>query len=496
MATTDPATRGNRHGFLARGGAIIGDIFTRPFHIAMTDARTLSPQARNRERRQAILRLFLFIVGIFILTLALPLSIAQHLPLATTVILSVVGLLSFLSILLGARGWTTSAAAIFVFGIMVGIAIFVIHSPTGLDLTGLTAFIALPLLIVFAGLVFPPVLVLATTIVSVGVTVVVFLWSITQSTPSTLFLSRDQAITIMVRFIGIQLITALLTYIASRSADSGVREATEAYLRERELTELKDRFIEDTNHELRTPIMSWYGSTELLTHIGADVPAERQERALQRALRAGAQVLKMLDSIMDVTIVESHAVQLQLQPLPLARVMTSILETFDPLAVGETGLRPEMLGERAIELAIAADLTVIADEARFRQVINNLVSNALKYSPAGSPLEITAAFAGQRAPTQNGAALPPLVEIRVRDHGAGIPPAEAHKLFQRFVRLERDIGGKVRGTGVGLYLSRVFIEAMGGTIWVESSGVPGEGSTLCFTLPSATTPSADPSLHS
>lgn len=73
--------------------------------------------------------------------------------------------------------------------------------------------------------------------------------------------------------------------------------------------------------------------------------------------------------------------------------------------------------------------------------------------------------------------------IRVRDHGLGVPPAEQRKLFQRFVRLERDITGPVRGTGIGLFTCRTLVEAMGGAIWVESEGTSGDGSTFAFTMP-------------
>ncbi|HET8905535.1 MAG TPA: ATP-binding protein, partial [Ktedonobacterales bacterium] len=76
-----------------------------------------------------------------------------------------------------------------------------------------------------------------------------------------------------------------------------------------------------------------------------------------------------------------------------------------------------------------------------------------------------------------------LARVSVQDHGLGIPPLDAPKLFNRFVRLPRDIASSVRGTGTGLYLCRLYIEAMGGSIGVESSGVPGEGATFSFTVP-------------
>jgi signal transduction histidine kinase len=75
------------------------------------------------------------------------------------------------------------------------------------------------------------------------------------------------------------------------------------------------------------------------------------------------------------------------------------------------------------------------------------------------------------------------MRIRVRDTGPGIPPEEQGMLFQQFVRLKRDLAGTIRGSGLGLYLCRQFVESMGGRIWVESSGISGEGSSFCFTLP-------------
>ena len=101
-------------------------------------------------------------------------------------------------------------------------------------------------------------------------------------------------------------------------------------------------------------------------------------------------------------------------------------------------------------------------------------------------------MSAQRSPTRRGAPAERLaVQVSIQDQGLGVPPAEAQQLFQRFVRLRRDIAGPVRGTGVGLYVTRSLVEAMGGRIWVESAGVPGEGSTFHFTLPSVGDP--DPS---
>jgi signal transduction histidine kinase len=143
---------------------------------------------------------------------------------------------------------------------------------------------------------------------------------------------------------------------------------------------------------------------------------------------------------------------------------------------------------------------VLADESRLRQIFVNLLSNALKYSSAGSPLEVMASgvsagarpWAGGSTLTSDGAVPVQEVCISVRDYGLGVPPKEAARLFRRFVRLQRDIAGSVRGTGVGLYLCQQFVQAMGGRIWLESSGVPGEGSTFSFTLPVAQPTQVEP----
>jgi signal transduction histidine kinase len=118
---------------------------------------------------------------------------------------------------------------------------------------------------------------------------------------------------------------------------------------------------------------------------------------------------------------------------------------------------------------------VKTDPARLRQVLLNISTNALKYSPSSTPLMFTAQLVADSIPS---------VRISIVDKGNGITPEEQGHLFERFVRLERDINSPVRGSGLGLYISRRLIEALGGKIWIESSGIPGEGSTFHIQLPS------------
>jgi signal transduction histidine kinase len=241
---------------------------------------------------------------------------------------------------------------------------------------------------------------------------------------------------------------------------------------------MKEQFIEDTNHELRTPIMSWYGNTEILSLQDENLPPDRRRHLIERALRSGKQVLRLLDSILDATVVASQAPHLTPSLFYLAPVIKETLESFDSQFVG---LRTENIVRRDIRITLPGDLQVWADEIRVRQVLTNLISNALKYSPPGTPVEISGKqmVISSRKSQENK-----MVVVQVRDHGLGIPPSEAPKLFQRFVRLERDITGSVRGTGVGLYTCRILVEAMKGKIWIESSGIPNEGTEICFSLPS------------
>jgi signal transduction histidine kinase len=135
-----------------------------------------------------------------------------------------------------------------------------------------------------------------------------------------------------------------------------------------------------------------------------------------------------------------------------------------------------------LQRAIPEGILVWADQHYVRRVLRNLLSNAFKYTPAETPITIEVTLpeeseAGVRQHT------PGQVSICVQDAGPDIPPAELPLLFQKFVRLKRNLSGSVRGTGLGLYISKQLVEAMGGRIWAESSGVEGEGTRFCFTLP-------------
>ncbi len=147
---------------------------------------------------------------------------------------------------------------------------------------------------------------------------------------------------------------------------------------------------------------------------------------------------------------------------------------------------------RSVEVQVPDTLHVIADDLRLRQILLNLVGNALKYSPAPQGIAIRAeALAleqlAQRFPAEQQAS-PSFSEqhyvvVAIHDWGPGITPEDQPRLFTRFMRLNRAINSAQRGAGLGLYLCRQLIEAMHGFIWMESRGIPGEGCTFFVALP-------------
>lgn len=234
-----------------------------------------------------------------------------------------------------------------------------------------------------------------------------------------------------------------------------------------ELDQLKDQFMITASHELRTPLTAVHGYLELLEEHGESISRQQQQEFLQKARRGCDELVLLLNNVMDASRLEVEA---GLRPALLHRVdvgeeVRGVIELIEPQLAQE---------RREVQVFIPRNLFVKADPVRLRQVLLNLSINALKYSQAGTPLTFTARPVFDKAPG---------VIISVTDKGNGIKPQDQARLFQRFVRLESDLNSAVRGSGLGLYISRRLVEAMDGKIWVESSGIPGAGSTFHFQLP-------------
>lgn len=237
------------------------------------------------------------------------------------------------------------------------------------------------------------------------------------------------------------------------------------------LIQLKDQFILNVSHELRTPLTEIYGYLELLTTFSDKLDTTTQETFLNHAIHGCEELQSLVNNILDTMRSDAQLRPPQAQSIHIAETVKDVLELFNP----------QTLQDYAIHMHIPETLTVRADQQYLRQILRNLLSNAFKYSPPQTSVTISASLITESAAEDT---LSSFVCMSVQDSGPGIAPQDIPLLFEKFVRLQRDLSGSIRGTGLGLYISKHIVEAMGGRIWVESSGIAGQGSKFCFLLPS------------
>ncbi|GHO50130.1 sensor histidine kinase [Ktedonospora formicarum] len=261
-------------------------------------------------------------------------------------------------------------------------------------------------------------------------------------------------------------------------------ELNDAMRQAQDSENLKNQFLMTASHELRTPLTAIQGYLELLSTHSATLDESRKQRFIANARRACDELILLLGNVMDTSRIDQEWVSLKRDAVSITSAVRQILEILDPIISRE---------RREITLALEDDLTVWADDLRLRQVLMNLVSNALKYTPPATRVAIGMAHISREeivkrvASAQSGAQvdLPDgrYVLIWVRDWGAGISKREQSKLFTKFSRLAGKATQSQRGSGWGLYLSRKLVEAMNGSIWLESSGLVGEGCNFLIALP-------------
>ncbi|MEO7336954.1 MAG: ATP-binding protein [Caldimonas sp.] len=229
----------------------------------------------------------------------------------------------------------------------------------------------------------------------------------------------------------------------------------------------KSEFLSGMSHELRTPLNAILGFSDMLRFASEPLPPTPHEHA-GHIQRAGMHLLKLIDGLLDLTSIESGAVQL-------------LLEDIDPLEAVQQAIQglPTQLGgidaDIGIESRLRPEIRMRGDRTRVRQVLINLLSNAVKYNRPGGTVQVTLEQVDER------------VHIGVRDSGLGMSVEQQNGLFQPFNRLGRE-RSTTPGLGIGLVITRDLVERMGGTMSVESQ--PGVGSTFHVELPVASAPVA------
>jgi PAS domain S-box-containing protein len=244
--------------------------------------------------------------------------------------------------------------------------------------------------------------------------------------------------------------------------DDGTVYAFRDVTHERRLENLRSQFVATISHELRTPLAALHGAAVTLREHGGDLSSETQDELLAMI---SAQSKRLADLVEEILV----AGQLD------AGSLSVVKESFDPeLLVRETVAAVQMrLGAEArIDVSIPPVLPeAIGDPDRTRQVLLNLLDNAVKYSPSGDRIEVVLAVADEH------------IRFAVRDEGLGIPLGEHERIFDKFYRLDPDQRRGIGGSGLGLYISRELLRSMDGRIWAESE--PGEGTIFTFELPVA-----------
>jgi len=223
----------------------------------------------------------------------------------------------------------------------------------------------------------------------------------------------------------------------------------------------KSEFLANMSHELRTPLNAIIGFSEvLLQHLFGELN-EKQNEYVDDVLSSGRHLLSLINDILDLSKVEAGRMELELAKFDLTLAIENALTL-----IRERATRHGVSLHREVDKRLG---DFVGDERLIKQILLNLLSNAVKFTPEGGRVEVKAMLA-------NGS-----VEISVNDTGIGIAPEDQGTIFEEFRQVGNDYAQKREGTGLGLTLTKKFVEMHGGKIWLESE--QGKGSTFTFTLP-------------
>ena len=243
----------------------------------------------------------------------------------------------------------------------------------------------------------------------------------------------------------------------TRELEAGLRLANEA-------NTAKTEFLSNISHELRTPLNGILGMTQMLEKRLIGDLNEKQAEYVADILTSGRHLLSLIDDILDLSQIESGNVQLSVEEIGLEAFLAGVMKVFQTTAM------KKRIRMNAVLAPSIPGLKIMGDNRLLKQVLFNLISNAIKFTPAGGTVTLSAERNGGR------------VSICVTDTGIGIAAEERERIFERFYQVQSTMAGKSPGSGIGLSISRTFVSLHGGRIEVESAG-EGKGSRFVIELP-------------
>ncbi len=247
----------------------------------------------------------------------------------------------------------------------------------------------------------------------------------------------------------------------NRELELRQKEAEFERLRAEAATRAKSEFLANMSHELRTPLTAVMGFSEVLLREIPGTLNEKQKEYLQDIYQSGEHLLNLINDILDLSKIEAGRLELELERFDIEGLIEESLIFFKEKAMRHNIRIQKRLGEGIGEL--------YADKRKVKQVIVNLLSNAFKFTPDGGTITVEV----QRQDNE--------VVFSVEDTGPGISEEDQKRLFKPFEQLQSPLTKKVKGTGLGLHLSKRLVELHGGRIWVKSE--LGKGSRFSFTIP-------------
>lgn len=231
----------------------------------------------------------------------------------------------------------------------------------------------------------------------------------------------------------------------------------------KELDHMKTEFVSTVSHDLRSPLTSILGYTQMLKSVGP--LNESQDTFIERIMRGVNQITELIDDLLDIGRIEA-GLDMQMVPCDMPAIVEDVVEQFKDTANGKS--------QKLVYHSSTETARVLGNDLRLRQIISNLAGNAIKYTPDGGEIHLTVRLEDST------------VLLSVEDNGIGIPPTDLPFIFDKFYRVDNDETSDIEGTGLGLAICKSVVEKHGGRIWAES--VQSKGSIFYVALPALVKP--------